>query len=239
MSQGITLNYILGLWVLEFLPVFNLRPTQKQDKPVEVFWQSFCTRVRFPAPPLSKIKNSTIQKRIILNNQIRADTIRVIDEKGQQIGIMSKQEALQLAKERSLDLILITDKANPPVCKLIDYGKFLYQQKKKEKKKKSSQVKGIRLRFNISPHDMKTRAKQAMEFLEDGDRVRIEMLLRGREKGLREFAKEKIDKFLEILKSYIDFEIEQELKKTPSGFYLIIKKGQHESKNKEVNSKEI
>jgi len=153
---------------------------------------------------------------------------------------MSKEEALQLAKERSLDLILITDKANPPVCKLIDYGKFVYQQKKKEKKKKSSQVKGIRLRFNISYHDMETRAKQAKEFLEDGDRVRIEMLLRGREKALGKFAKEKIDKFLEILKSYIDFEIEQELKKIPNGFYLIIKKGQqHESKNKEVNSKEI
>lgn len=137
---------------------------------------------------------------------------------------MDKEKALQLAKERSLDLILITDKANPPVCKLIDYGKFLYQQKKKEKKKKSSQVKGIRLRFNISPHDMETRAKQATEFLKEGDRVRIEMLLRGREKALRDYAKEKIDKFLEILKTYIEFEIEQDIKKIPNGFYLIIKK---------------
>ena len=137
---------------------------------------------------------------------------------------MDKEKALQLAKERSLDLILITDKANPPVCKLIDYGKFLYQQKKKEKKKKSSQVKGRRLRFNISPHDMETRAKQATEFLKEGDRVRIEMLLRGREKALRDYAREKIDKFLEILKTYIEFEIEQDIKKIPNGFYLIIKK---------------
>lgn len=165
-----------------------------------------------------------MQKKVILNNQIKAETVRVIDETGQQMGIMPKEKALQLAKERSLDLILITDKAHPPVCKLIEYGKFLYQQKKKEKRKKSSQVKGIRLRFNISLHDMETRAKQATEFLKEGDRVKIEMLLRGREKTLRDHAKEKIDKFLEILKTYIEFEIEQDVKKTPSGFYLIIKK---------------
>lgn len=148
----------------------------------------------------------------------------MVDEQGKQIGIMSKQEALILAQKRGCDLVLITDKANPPVCKLIDYGKFLYQQKKKEKKRKSSQVKGLRLRFNISFHDMETRARQAKEFLEEGDRVRIEMLLRGREKALSNFAKEKINKFLEILKTYTDFEIEQEPKKIPQGFYLIIKK---------------
>jgi translation initiation factor IF-3 len=141
---------------------------------------------------------------------------------------MKKEKALQLAKERGLDLVLITDKANPPVCKLIDYGKFLYQQKKQEKKRKMSQVKGVRLRFNISLHDLETKAKQAKKFLEEGDKVKIEMMLRGREKALRSFAKEKIDKFLEILSSYIAIEIDQDLKKTPQGFILIIKRGKHE-----------
>ena len=172
-----------------------------------------------------------MQKRVILNNQIRAEKLRVVDEKGQVIGIMPKEEALQLARERVLDLVLITEKTDPPVCKLIDYGKFLYQQKKKEKKKKTSQVKGIRLRFNISPHDMETKAKRATEFLKEEDRIRVEMVLKGREKALGNFAKEKIDKFLEILKSYIDFKIEQELKRIPNGFYLIIKKEKDEGKN--------
>lgn len=145
---------------------------------------------------------------------------------------MPIKEALKLAQERSLDLILLTDKVDPPVCKLINYGKFLYQQKKKEKKKKTSQVKGIRLRFNISLHDMETRAKQATEFLQEGNKVKVEMVLRGRENALADFAKQKIDKFLEILKTYIDFEVEEGLKKVPNGFILIIKKGKkHEGQD--------
>lgn len=137
---------------------------------------------------------------------------------------MKKDEALAKAKEKGLDLILITEKADPPVCKIIDYGKYLYQQSKKEKKKKVSQVKGIRLRFNISLHDMETKARQAKKFLESGDKVKIELILRGREKALTNYAKEKIEKFLEILKTYIDIEIDQELKRTPQSFIIIIKR---------------
>jgi translation initiation factor IF-3 len=138
---------------------------------------------------------------------------------------MNLKEALRKAQERGLDLVQITDKVKPPVCKLINYGKYLYQQKKKEKKKgRGGEVKGIRLRFNISEHDIKIKAKQAGRFLEQGKKIKIEMVLRGREKALRDHAKEKINKFLEALKENASFEIEKDLTKSPSGFNLIIKK---------------
>jgi len=138
---------------------------------------------------------------------------------------MNLQEALALASNRGLDLVQITDKVDPPVCKIIDYGKYLYQQKKREaKKEKTSLVKGLRLKFNTSPHDIETKAKQAKEFLEKGNKIKLEMLLRGREKALRNYAREKIEKFLEVLSSYLDIEKEGDIKKTPSGFVIIIKK---------------
>jgi len=168
-----------------------------------------------------------LEKKFLINNQIRASKVRVIDQEGKNLGIFSLEEALKMARERNLDLIQITDKADPPVCKIFDYGKFLYQMKKKEKEKKkekSGEIKGIRLGFNISEHDMETRAKQAKEFLEEGNRVQIEMILRGRERELTEFAKEKIKKFLEILESKIQIKVEQQLKRVPRGFVMIISK---------------
>jgi translation initiation factor IF-3 len=168
-----------------------------------------------------------LEKKFLINNQIRADKVRVIDEEGKNLGIFPLEEALKMAKERNLDLIQITDKADPPVCRIFDYGKFLYRLKKKgreKKKEKGGETKGIRLGFNISEHDMETRANQAKEFLEKGNRVQIEMILRGREKGLSNFAKEKIKKFLETLGKLTPIKIEQELKKTPKGFIMIISK---------------
>jgi translation initiation factor IF-3 len=166
-----------------------------------------------------------LEKKFLINNQIRASKVRVIDEDGKNLGVFPLEEALKIAKERNLDLIQITEKVDPPVCKIFDYGKFLYQMKKKEKKKeKGGEIKGIRLGFNISEHDMETRATQAKKFLEEGNRVEIEMILRGREKALTDFAKEKIKRFLEILESKIPIKVEQELKRVPRGFIMIISK---------------
>jgi translation initiation factor IF-3 len=168
-----------------------------------------------------------LEKKFLINNQIRASKVRVIDEDGKNLGIFPLEEALKIAKERNLDLIQITDRVDPPVCKISDYGKFLYQMKKKERgkrKEKGGEVKGIRLGFNISDHDMETKANQAKEFLEEGNRIQVEMVLRGREKNLTEFAKEKIKKFLEILESKIPIKVEQELKRVPRGFIMIISK---------------
>lgn len=167
-----------------------------------------------------------MQKRIFVNNQIRAKEVRVIGEDGKQIGVLPLEKALQLAKEKNLDLVQVTERVNPPVCKIADAGKFIYNLQKKERKQKpkGGELKAIRLRFNISPHDLNTRVNQAERFLKEGDKVRIEMILRGREKKFDDFAKRKIETFLSLLKEKIEFKIERELKKEPRGFTLIIVK---------------
>jgi len=165
--------------------------------------------------------------------------MRLVDEKGQQLGVFTRDQALAMANEKGLDLILITDKVTPVICKLIDQGKYRYQLKKSEKKTKTSQLKGIRLNFNISLHDMETKAKQAKKFLDGGDRVRIDMLLRGRQKAFAELASEKFTKFNEILSSYLPISSEEGIKKNPFGLSLIIKKGKNEIKNETLPDKEV
>jgi len=167
-----------------------------------------------------------LKDKFLINNQIKAERVRVIDEKGSNLGVFSLKDALSIAKERNLDLIQITEKAEIPVCKIFDYGKFIYQMKKKEKRKEKEQqeIKIIRLGFNISEHDMETKANQTKDFLEKRKRIQIEMILRGREKSLESFAKDKIKKFLEIIANKIPIKIEQELKKVPKGFIMIISK---------------
>lgn len=172
-----------------------------------------------PSPPLNK--------KILVNREIRAKEVRVIDETGKQLGVMDLEKALHETEGRNLDLIQVTDKVEPPVCKIMDYGKHLYHEKKKEKKASHKQVgllKGVRLSFNISEHDLQVRAKQAEKFLKQNNKVRIEMLLRGREKALGNFAKEKINKFLETLELLQPYKIERELKREPRGFSMIIAK---------------
>lgn len=166
-------------------------------------------------------------RRPFINNQIRAKEVRLIDEAGKQAGVIPLQEALRMAEERNLDLIQVTEKVEPPVCKIMDYGKYLYWLQKKEKMakgSKSSELKGLRLGFNISQHDLETRAHQAEKFLKRGDKVRIEMVLRGREKSLGDFAKGKINQFLEILEKLVSIKIERELKREFRGFTMIISK---------------
>ena len=133
-----------------------------------------------------------------------------------------------MARERNLDLIQVTEKVEPPVCKIEDYGKYLYREEKKNrsmKKQKGGELKGIRLTYNISLHDLETRARQAEKFLNKGDVVRVELTLRGREKALQDFAKEKMNKFLEILNNIIPIKIEKGLKREARGLILIISKG--------------
>ena len=168
-----------------------------------------------------------MQKRILVNNRIRAREVRVIDETGKQLGVLTLEKALQIAKERNFDLIQVTDKVLPPVCRLLDYGKYLYRQKKKErsaKQHKGGELKGIRLSFGISEHDLETRANQAEKFLKKGDKVRIEMRLRGRERAHQEVAREKVKKFLESLEKIIPIKTERELKKEARGITMIISK---------------
>jgi translation initiation factor IF-3 len=166
-------------------------------------------------------------KRPLINNQIRAKEVRVMDEEEKQLGVITIEEALKVAKERGLDLIQISERAVPPVCKIMEYGKYAYWQEKKEKesaKHKGNETKIVQLTFNISQHDMETRANQSKKFLEKGDRIIITMVLRGREKALSDFAKGKVTQFLEILSKQIPTKIDRELKKEPRGFTMIISK---------------
>lgn len=168
-----------------------------------------------------------MQKQIFINNNIRASQIRLIDETGTQIGIVSLQQALTISKEKGLDLIQITEKATPPVCKIGDYGKYLYQLGKKErqeKKRLGGDLKEVRLTFNISPHDMETRANQAIKFLTRGDKVRITVRLRGREKAMKTFTEEKVRSFLNLVASKIPLKTESELRVEPRGLSMIITK---------------
>lgn len=166
-------------------------------------------------------------KKPLVNNQIRAREVRVVDEEGKNLGVFTLEKALQIAKERELDLVQITEKVIPPVCKITDFGKYLYNSKKKKRgsgTKKGSEIKGIRLSFKISPHDLETKAKIGEKFLKKGYRIRIEMKLTGREKIFFEPAKEKINQFLKIIEATIPLKVERELKKEPRGLTMIIAK---------------
>ncbi len=175
-----------------------------------------------------------LKKKTYINHQIRAEEVRVIDSKGSQLGVISLKEALEKAKEEDLDLVQITDKATPPVCKLIDYGKYLYWQNKKEKehKKHSGELKGIRLTFKMSEHDMKTKALAAKKFLGKGDKIKIEVKLRGREKALRGYATEKLKNFINQLNELTPVKTEREIKSEARGLTVIITQNkQDENKN--------
>ena len=120
-----------------------------------------------------------------INEQIRAVKIRLIDQDGQQVGVVSRSEALTRAHEAGLDLVEVVPNSEPPVCKIIDYGKFRYDQTKREKESKKGQmqikVKEIKVKPNIDIHDLQTKARHAREFLEEGNKVKITCMFRGRE----------------------------------------------------------
>jgi translation initiation factor IF-3 len=125
------------------------------------------------------------EKEIQVNNEIKAREVRVIDPNGQQLGIMSLKEALRHAQEAQLDLVKIVPDAKPPVCKIMDYGKFKYEQSKREKEARKNQriinIKEIRMNPNIEEHDFQVRVKNALRFLKDGDKVKVTIKFRGRE----------------------------------------------------------
>ena len=120
-----------------------------------------------------------------INEEIRAREVRVITADGEQLGVMSGRAAQQLAVERHLDLVEIAPTAKPPVCKIMDYGKFRYEQQKREKearkKQKTFDIKEVKLRPGIEDHDFDVKFKNAVRFLEDGDKVKVTIMFRGRE----------------------------------------------------------
>jgi len=143
------------------------------------------------------------EPQVRINNRIRAREVRVIGDQSRALGVMTIQEALQMAREAGLDLVEISPKANPPVCRIVDFGKFKYEQAKQNKDTKKSshanKVKEIQLRPAIDPHDFQTKASHAIDFLCDGMKVKINLRFRGRENAHKEIGFETINKFAQAL----------------------------------------
>ena len=139
----------------------------------------------------------------MLNEQIRDKEIRLVGEDGEQLGIMSAKDALKMAKEAGLDLVKIAPTAKPPVCKIVDYGKYRYEQARREKeakkKQKVTEVKEIHLSPNIDVNDLTTKANQARKFVEKGNKVKVALRFRGREMAHMATGKEVLDEFFEKL----------------------------------------
>ena len=140
-------------------------------------------------------------KELQINEQIRDNEVRVIGEDGAQLGVMSAAEAQVLADERGYDLVKIAPTATPPVCRIMDYGKYRFEQAKKEKEARKNQrlveTKEIRLSLNIDVADFNTKAKHAMRFLQDGNKVKVSIRFRGREMGHPEIGLETMNRFAE------------------------------------------
>ena len=152
--------------------------------------------------------------------------MQVVDETGKNLGTLDTYKAIEIARERGLDLVEIAPTVKPPVCKIIDFGKYKYQQAKKEQQQKAKQkkieVKGIRIGLSTSSHDLEYKAKQSGEFLTGGNKVRIEIKLRGREKARQDLAREKLNNFLELIPT--EHKIEEEPKRNPIGLTMTIAK---------------
>ena len=146
------------------------------------------------------IKNQTA-----INEEINFPSVRLVGPDGEQLGIMSSKEALAVASERDLDLVLISPNANPPVCKAMDYGKFKFEQQKKlkeqRKAQKVSEVKEIQLSMTIEKHDIEVKAKHATKFLESGDKVKVSIRMKGRQQARPEMGVEIMQNFATILET--------------------------------------
>ncbi len=148
-----------------------------------------------------------------INEYIKADEVRVVDAEGEYVGIMTLPEALTIAREQELDLVEINPAAVPPVCKIMLYGQYKYQQEKQERTRRAKQkevlLKGIRLSARIGDHDLEIRKNQAVSFLQKGNNVKIEIILRGREKGHTDIARNVVRDFIAAIQAECGAKVEQ------------------------------
>lgn len=158
------------------------------------------------------IQNYISNKRLRINEAIKSPTVRLIGAEGEQLGIMGTDKARSIALESGLDLAEVAPNVNPPVCKVMDYGKYQYHQKKVDTKhrktQKKTEVKGVRMGFKTGDHDIKVKAKQAEKFLAAGNAVKVSLIFRGRESMFKDLATEKMKKFHEILEDVAVLESE-------------------------------
>jgi translation initiation factor IF-3 len=162
-----------------------------------------------------------------INHQIRAKELRIIGTQGENHGVLSLKEALELAQEAGLDLIEISPTAVPPIAKIMDYGKFQYDQKKKQKSSKVhakiGEVKSIQVKMGTGEHDLALKAKKASAWLKDGHRVKAELFLRGRERYMDEkLLRGRLERIINLITG--EFKIAQPIKKIPKGLMMIIER---------------
>ncbi len=151
-----------------------------------------------------EVKGISSNKGLQINEEIRDRELRVIDANGDQLGIMSSRQALEIAAERQLDLVKIAPQAKPPVCRIMDYGKFKFEQSKKEKEARKNQkvinIKEIRFSPTIEEHDLNVKARNGQKFLQDGDKVKVTIRFRGREVDHAAFGQKALERFYDIVK---------------------------------------
>lgn len=162
-----------------------------------------------------------------INHQIKARELRVIGPQGENFGILSFGEAMDKAKDFGLDLIEISPNANPPIAKIADYGKFLYEANKKLKVQKQKahtvEVKNLQVKIGTGDHDLALKAKKGSQWLSEGNKIRIDLFLTGRSKYLEvNFLKERLDRILRLIT--VPFKITEEAKKSPKGLSIVIEK---------------
>lgn len=178
--------------------------------------------------------------RLYINNEIRALELRVIGAEGENLGVLSLAAALAAAKQAGLDLIEISPSAVPPVAKIMDYGKFEYERSKKEKvakaKVKISETKEVQIKVGTGDNDMLLKAKKAAEWLAEGHRVRAELFLKGRYKGMDEqFLKERLEKFL--LRIPYAYKVAEPVTRSPKGFAGVIERDMQAQQKREKEQK--
>ncbi len=170
----------------------------------------FCVLSGESAPLSFFMEDTTINKEVEINDRITDAEIRVIDENGQQLGIMSAKEANLIADQRNLDLVKINATAQPPVCKIMDYGKFKFDAAKREKDARKNQkvieLKEIWLSMTIDAHDLETKAKQCLKFLKGGDKVKVSIRMRGRQQAHAVLGVKVMNDFYDIVKDACVFD---------------------------------
>lgn len=162
-----------------------------------------------------------------INHAIRAKELRVVGPEGENLGLLSLEEALKAAETHNLDLIEISPKAKPPVAKIMDYGKFRYQagRKASEMKAKShvTETKSVQVKIGTGDHDQQLKARRAAEWLEEGHRVKVDLFLWGRYKYMEQnFLKERLERFLKIIPA--EYKIADEIKKSPKGYSITLER---------------
>ncbi|MBX9692796.1 MAG: translation initiation factor IF-3 [Cyanobacteria bacterium] len=156
------------------------------------------------SPPPDNRRQEPKRELPLLNERIRVREVRLIDEEGGQVGIVPTRQAVGMAKEKGLDLFLVQPDANPPVAKIMDYGRYKFEQDKKareaRKKQHQADVKEIKMRYKIEDHDYQVKLRKAQEFLTHGDKIKVVTMLRGRELQHSDMAMDLMNKFFDELK---------------------------------------